>query len=100
MPITKVQGSNPFNILPHQSPCPKQGFRCLLSSECSNCCSAEKKKIDVKLTYDEKKLSHQLSEMKKKNTLLSDKLDLDYLEILYREKLKFGKKEEVIIKLN
>lgn len=60
----------------------------------------EKKKIDVKLTYDEKKLSHQLSEMKKKNTLLSDKLDLDYLEILYREKLKFGKKEEVIIKLN
>ncbi len=60
----------------------------------------EKKKIDVKLTYDEKILSHQLSEMKKKNTLLSDKLDLDYLEILYREKLKFGKKEEVIIKLN
>ena len=41
-----------------------------------------------------------IESLKKKNTLLSDKLDLDYLEILYREKLKFGKKEEVIIKLN
>ncbi len=38
--------------------------------------------------------------MKKKNKLLSEQLDLDFLEILYREKLKFGKKEEVIIKLN
>ena len=45
------------------------------------------------------KLSNQLNEMKKKNKLLSEQLDLDFLEILYREKLKFGKKEEIIIKL-
>ena len=60
----------------------------------------EKKKIDAILSEEEKKLSNQLNEMKKKNKLLSEQLDLDFLEILYREKLKFGKKEEVIIKLN
>ena len=37
--------------------------------------------------------------MKKKNKLLSSSLDLDYVDIIFREKLKFGKKEEIIIKL-
>ena len=58
-----------------------------------------KKKINAILLDEEIKLSNQLNEMKK-NKLLSEQLDLDFLEILYREKLKFGKKEEVIIKLN
>ena len=35
----------------------------------------------------------------KKNQLLSNKLNLDYLDILYREKFKFGKEDEIIIKL-
>ena len=60
----------------------------------------KKKKINAILLDEEIKLSNQLNEMKKKNKLLSEQLDLDFLEILYREKLKFGKKEEVIIKLN
>mgnify|MGYP004108720169 CR=1 FL=1 len=60
----------------------------------------KKKKINAILSDEEIKLSTQLNEMKKKNKLLSEQLDLDFLEILYREKLKFGKKEEVIIKLN
>ena len=60
----------------------------------------EKKKINAILLDEELKLSNQLNEMKKKKKLLSEQLDLDFLEILYREKLKFGKKEEVIIKLN
>jgi len=34
-----------------------------------------------------------------KNQLLSKKNDLDYLDILYRDKLKFGNKDEIIIKL-
>ena len=32
----------------------------------------------------------------KKNSLLSDNLDLDYIEILIREKFLFGKKGETI----
>ena len=34
-----------------------------------------------------------------KNTLLSEKINIDYLDILYREKLKYGKKDEILIKL-
>ena len=34
-----------------------------------------------------------------RNKLLSTDLNLDFVETLYREKLKFGKKEEIIIKL-
>ena len=33
------------------------------------------------------------------NTLLSTKLNLDFIDTIYREKLKFGKKDEIIIKL-
>jgi len=34
-----------------------------------------------------------------KNVLLSEKIDLDYLDMLYRENLKYGNKEEILIKL-
>ena len=35
-----------------------------------------------------------------KNKLLSEKINFDYLDILIREKLKFGHSKEIIIKLN
>ena len=47
----------------------------------------------------ERELSNVLLKTEKKNKLLSDNLDLDYLDMIYREKLKLGKKEEIIIKL-
>jgi hypothetical protein len=31
--------------------------------------------------------------------LLADKIDIDYIDTLYRSKLKFGTKDEVLIKL-
>ena len=34
--------------------------------------------------------------VEKKNTLLSDKIDLDFLEIIYREKFMVGKSKEQI----
>ena len=37
--------------------------------------------------------------LKKKNKLLSENIDLDYLDMLYREKLKYGTKDEILIKL-
>ena len=59
----------------------------------------EKKNKQQNLVEQEKLLSKKLNEFEKKNKLLSNDLNFDYVETLYREKLKFGKKEEIIIKL-
>tara|TARA_Y100000996_G_scaffold312131_1_gene248406 strand:- start:105 stop:398 length:294 start_codon:yes stop_codon:yes gene_type:complete len=59
----------------------------------------EKKNYESKLLKDELKLASDLNLIEKKNKLLSEKIDLDYLDILYREKLKYGKKNEILIKL-
>jgi cell division protein DivIC len=59
----------------------------------------EKKNYESKLLKDKLKLTNNLTSIEKKNKLLSEKIDLDYLDILYREKLKFGKKEEILIRL-
>ena len=59
----------------------------------------EKERMYKNLIQKEKEISKKLNEFEKKNKLLSTDLNLDYVETLYREKLKFGKKEEIIIKL-
>ena len=59
----------------------------------------EKEKKQKNLIEKKNILSEKLNEFEKKNKLLSTDLNLDYVETLYREKLKFGKKEEIIIKL-
>jgi len=59
----------------------------------------EKEKKQQNLIEKKKLLSEKLNEFEKKNKLLSTNLNFDYVETLYREKLKFGKKEEIIIKL-
>ncbi len=59
----------------------------------------EKEKKQKNLIEKKSILSEKLNEFEKKNKLLSTDLNLDYVETLYREKLKFGKKEEIIIKL-
>ena len=47
----------------------------------------------------EKNLSKNLDEIENKIKLLSTNIDPDYIDTLYREKFKFGKKDEIIIKL-
>ena len=59
----------------------------------------EKDKKQQNLIEKEKLLTEKLNEFENKNKLLSTNLNLDYVDTLYREKLKFGKKEEIIIKL-
>ena len=59
----------------------------------------EKEKKQKNLIEKKNILSEKLNEFEKKNKLLSSNLNFDYVETLYREKLKFGKKEEIIIKL-
>ena len=56
----------------------------------------EKKDILSNLKKEELTLTRQIEEMDHKNSLLSTNLDLDYVEILIRERFLFGKKNETI----
>ena len=56
----------------------------------------EKKEILQNLKDKEIRLSSQIEELDLKNSLLSDNLDLDYIETLIRERFLFGKKNEII----
>ena len=60
----------------------------------------EKQKIKEQLIDEKKALSVKLALVEKKNMLLTDKIDLDYLEMLYREKFMVGKSNEYIYKSN
>ena len=52
------------------------------------------------LFQEEKSLTLQLDLVEKKNRLLTDIIDTDYLEILYRKKFMVGKSNERIYKNN
>ena len=56
----------------------------------------EKKQILSSLQNEEVKLNYQINDLDFKNSLLSDNLDLDYIETLIRERFLFGKKNEKI----
>ena len=56
----------------------------------------EKQKIKQLLISEKKVLNYQLKLINKKNSLLTDNIDLDYLEILYRKKFMVGKNNEKI----
>ena len=56
----------------------------------------EKKEILKNLKQQESLIINQISDLEFKNSLLSDNLDLDYIESLIRESFVFGKKNEKI----
>ena len=56
----------------------------------------EKKQILKNLQKQESFLINQIKDLDFKNSLLSDNLDLDYIETLIRERFIFGKKNEEI----
>ena len=62
----------------------------------------KKKEILMNLTKEEMDLRVRIKNLEFKNSLLSDNLDLDYVETLLREKFLFGKEGETlyIIKMN
>jgi len=61
---------------------------------------SKKNNYENKLSIKNFELKKKLSIVEHRNSLLSGSPDLDYLDTLYRTKLKFGKKDEVLIKLN
>ena len=68
----------------------------LLSGERGLISYYEKKQILNDLKIKELSLIKQINDLDFKNSLLSDNLDLDYIETLIRERLLFGKKNETI----
>ncbi len=58
-----------------------------------------KKKI-TQLNEEKKILTKKLNSLSKKNLLLSENLDLDFLEVIYRQKFMIGKSTETIFSTN
>ena len=56
----------------------------------------EKKEIQNKLIHKKNNLTAEINDVEKKIILLSENIDLDYLEILYREKFFYGKPNEKV----
>ena len=58
----------------------------------------DKKRIYEELEFKDKVLTSELKDLEHKISLVKNN-DLDYLDMLYREKFRFGTKDEIIIKL-
>ena len=60
----------------------------------------EKKNLLKELNTEQTFLTQKVKNVENKNSLLSENLNFDFIDTLIREKLKFGKKDEILIKLN
>ena len=58
----------------------------------------DKKRIYEELKIKDKVLTRELKDLENKISLVKNN-DLDYLDMLYREKFRYGTKDEIIIKL-
>ena len=58
----------------------------------------DKKRIYVELEIKDKVLTSELDDLEHKISLVKNN-DLDYLDMLYRDKFRYGTKDEIIIKL-
>ena len=56
----------------------------------------EKQQIIEKLFQEKKSLLLQLNSIEKKNSLLTDNINIDYLDMLYRKKFMVGKVNEKV----
>ena len=56
----------------------------------------EKREIQNQLIQKKNNLTAELNDAEKKILLLTENIDLDYLEILYREKFFYGKPNEIV----
>ena len=56
----------------------------------------EKKNIIIELSEEKITLTKKLNLIEKKNNMLTDVIDLDYLETLYRKKFMLGKTDEKV----
>ena len=72
----------------------------LMSGERGLVSYLNKKEILYNSEIKDAKLIEKIEELEFKNSLLSDNLDLDYIETLIRERFLFGKKNDKIYIIN
>jgi len=60
----------------------------------------EKREVLKNLQFEERKMLKKIKEIELKNTLLSEKLDYDYIDMLIRDKLMLGKEGETTYIIN
>ena len=60
----------------------------------------EKKNILEEFNDEKIKITNKIGELEIKNSLLTDNLDLDYIETLIRQKFLFGKNGETLYIIN
>ena len=58
----------------------------------------DKKRVYEQLVNSEKILTNKIEDLEHKISLVKNN-DLDYIDMLYREKFRYGAKDEIIIKL-
>jgi len=56
----------------------------------------EKKKMKDSLIQEKQLLINQLAYIEKKNSLLTNTIDIDFLETLYRKKFMYGRPDEKV----
>ena len=66
----------------------------LLNGERGLFSNFEKKKLLTNLQNEEIEITNKIKDLEFKNSLLTNNLDLDYIEILLRQKFLLGKKGE------
>ena len=60
----------------------------------------EKREVLKNLQFEERQMLKKIKEIELKNTLLSEKLDYDYIDMLIRDKLMLGKEGETTYIIN
>ena len=60
----------------------------------------EKKSLLNDLNDEKTFLTKNITDIERKNNLLSEKLDFDFVDTLIRQSFKFGNKEDILININ
>ena len=60
----------------------------------------EKKSLLNDLNEEKTFLTKNITDIERKNNLLSEKLDFDFIDTLIRQSFKFGNKEDILININ
>ena len=60
----------------------------------------EKREVLKNLQFEERQMLKKIKEIELKNTLLSERLDYDYIDMLIRDKLMLGKEGETTYIIN
>ena len=60
----------------------------------------EKKSLLNDFNEEKTLLTKNITDIERKNNLLSEKLNFDFVDILIRQSFKFGNKEDILININ